>query len=83
MVTRLIRHIQDTYSDSDTMFSTIQIKKETKDKLEHFRRKGESYSDIIERLMNYFDDLDVEKLIDARWDRLEKEKSEYIPLNKV
>lgn len=65
------------------MFSTIQIKKETEDKLKHFGQKGESYDDIIERLMNYFDDLDVEELIEARWKRLQKEKDKYIPLDEV
>jgi predicted CopG family antitoxin len=65
------------------MFSTIQIKKETEDKLKHFGQRGESYNDIIERLMNYFDDLDVEELIKDRWKRLQKEKGKYIPLDEV
>ncbi|MGC1122783.1 MAG: antitoxin VapB family protein [Candidatus Methanofastidiosia archaeon] len=65
------------------MFSTIQIRKETKDKLKHFGQKGESYSDIIERLMNYVESLDVEELIEARWERLQKEKNKYIPLSEV
>jgi predicted CopG family antitoxin len=50
----------------DTMLSTIQIKRETKDKLKHFGQKGESYSDIIERLMNYVENLDIEELIEAK-----------------
>lgn len=67
----------------DIMFSTIQIKRGTKDKLKHFGKKGESYSDIIERLMNCVENLDVEELIDARWEKLQKEKNEYIPLNEI
>lgn len=65
------------------MSTTIQIKRETREKLKHFGHKGESYSDIIERLMNYFEELDVEELIEARWEKLQKEKEEYIPLDEV
>jgi len=65
------------------MSTTIQIKKETREKLKHFGHKGESYDDIIERLMNYFEELNMEELIEARWEKLQKEKNVYIPLDDV
>ncbi|KYK32688.1 MAG: hypothetical protein HXS46_20525 [Theionarchaea archaeon] len=65
------------------MFSTIKIKRETREKLKHFGHKDESYNDIIERLMDYFEELDVEELIEARWKRLQEEKGKYIPLDEV
>ncbi len=65
------------------MSTTIQIKKDTREKLKHFGHKGESYNDIIERLMNYFEELDVEELIEARWKKLQEEKEKYIPLDEV
>jgi predicted CopG family antitoxin len=65
------------------MSTTIQIRKETREKLEHFGHEGESYSDIIERLVSYLEELDVEELIKARWEKLQKEKDIYIPLDEV
>jgi predicted CopG family antitoxin len=65
------------------MSTTIQIEKKTREKLKHFGHKGESYNDIIERLMSYFEELDVEELIEARWKKLQKEKEKYIPLDEV
>ena len=63
------------------MSTTIQIEKKTREKLKHFGHKGESYNDIIERLMSYFEELDVEELIEARWKKLQEEKEKYIPLD--
>jgi hypothetical protein len=65
------------------MSTTIQIEKKTREKLKHFGHKGESYNDIIERLMSYFEELDVEELIEARWKKLQKEKEKYIQLDEV
>jgi hypothetical protein len=67
---------------SETLKS-IQIEKETREKLKHFGHKGETYNDIIKRLMNYCEELDVEELIEARWKKLQKEKETYIPLDEV
>lgn len=65
------------------MVTPIRIRKETKERSKHFGHKGESYSDLIERLMNYYEELDIEELIDARWERLQKEKDKYIPLDEI
>jgi len=68
---------------TDIMPTTIQIKVATRERLKRFGHKGESYDDIIDRLMDYFEELDMERLIEERWKRLQREKGDYIPLDKV
>ncbi|MFW6130850.1 MAG: DUF7557 family protein [Atribacterota bacterium] len=65
------------------MATTIQIKEDTREKLKRFGHKGESYDNIIERLMSYFEELNVEKLIEKRWKKLQKEKDQYISLDEI
>ena len=65
------------------MATTIQIQIETREKLKRFGHKGESYNDIIERLMGYCEELNVEELIEQRWERLQKEKSQYLSLDEI
>ena len=65
------------------MATTIQIKQETREKLKRFGHKGESYDNIIERLMDYCEELNIEDLIEKRWKKLQKEKKQYIPLDKI
>ncbi len=65
------------------MPTTIQIKKSTREKLKRFGHKGETYDQIIERLTSYFEQLDVEKLIDKRWKKLQEEKKDYVSLDEI
>ncbi len=65
------------------MSTTIQIDKETRERLKRFGHKGESYDEIIERLMNYCDELDMEEFIEARWKRLQEEKDEYLSVDEI
>ena len=65
------------------MATTIQIQNETREKLKRFGHKGESYNDIIERLMGYCEELNVEELIEQRWERLQGEKSQYLSLDEI
>ena len=65
------------------MATTIQVDVETREKLKRFGHKGESYDDIIERLMDYCEELNVEELIEARWKRLQEEKDEYVSLEEI
>ena len=65
------------------MATTIQIHVDTREKLKRFRHKGESYDDIIERLMNYCEELNLEEFIEERWERLQKEKDQYISLDEI
>ncbi len=62
--------------------TTIALKKETKDELKNLGRKGESYDDIIERLLG----LSKEELemIDEVYERIEKtDRDEYVELEEV
>ncbi len=65
------------------MATTIQIQKNTREKLKRLGHKGESYDTIIERLVTYFEELNVEKLIEKRYKKLQKEKEQYISLDKI
>lgn len=65
------------------MPTTIQIKKETREHLKKYGYKGESYDDIIERLMLYCEELNLEEMIQSRWERLQKEKDEYVSLDEI
>jgi predicted CopG family antitoxin len=65
------------------MATTIQITNITREKLKRFGHKGESYNDIINRLMGYFEELNMEKLIEQRWKNLQKEKQQYISLDEL
>ena len=65
------------------MATTIQVQNETRDKLKMFGHKGESYDNIIERLMNYCEELNIEELIERRWNKLQIEKEKYISLDEI
>lgn len=65
------------------MATTIQVKNETREKLKRFGHKGESYDNIIERLMDYLEELNIEDLIEERWEMLQKEKKQYIHLDEI
>ena len=65
------------------MPTTIQIRKSTREKLKRFGHKGETYDQIIERLTSYFEQLDVEKLIDKRWKKLQEDKKDYVSLDEI
>ena len=65
------------------MATTIQIQKNTREKLKRLGHKGESYDNIIERLTSYFEELNVEKLIEKRWKKLQEEKEQYVSLDEI
>ena len=65
------------------MATTIQIQNETREKLKMFGHKGESYDNIIERLMNYSEELNIEEIIERRWNKLQMEKEQYISLDEI
>lgn len=67
----------------NNMVTTIQVQNETRDKLKLFGHKGESYDSIIERLMNYCEELNIEELIEKRWNQLQREKEHYISLDEI
>lgn len=63
--------------------TTVQLDEETRERLKKFGKKGETYDEILNRMMDYLRELEVEELIDAKWERLQEEKEEYIPLDEV
>lgn len=65
------------------MMTTIQLEKETRESLKKYGWKGESYNDIIERLMDYCEELNLEEMIQERWERLQKEKEQYLTLEEI
>ncbi len=65
------------------MMTTIQLEKETRESLKKYGWKGESYNDIIERLMDYCEELNLEDMIRERWERLQKEKDQYLTLDEI
>ena len=65
------------------MPTTIQIDPEIREKLKRFGHKGETYSQIIERLIVYSEELNLEEFIEARWERLQREKKQYVQLDDV
>ncbi len=65
------------------MATTIQIQNETRDKLKMFGHKGESYDDLLDRLMNYCEELNIEEIIERRWKKLQTEKDKYISLDEI
>ena len=62
------------------MSTVIQVDEGVKGRLQLFGREGESYDDILNRLMDSLEELDVEEVIEARWLKLQKEKEDYVPL---
>lgn len=65
------------------MPTTIQIKVGTRENLKRFGHKGESYDNIIDRLMNYCEELNMEEFIEEKWKRLQREKDQYISLDEI
>ncbi|MFW6142301.1 MAG: DUF7557 family protein [Candidatus Saliniplasma sp.] len=62
--------------------TTIAVKKETKNELKHLGRKGESYDDIIDRLLKL--SKDELKLIEEVYRRIDKtDRREYVDLDEI
>ncbi len=65
------------------MPTTIQVKKDTREKLKQFGQKGESYDNIIKRLMDYCEEINIQDIIDKRWKLLQEEKEQYVSLDEI
>lgn len=59
--------------------TTILVTKKTREQLKTLGRKGESYEDIITRLLK---EIDRQEFIERQYERL-KEKDKFIPLEDV
>ncbi|TGC09538.1 DUF7557 family protein [Methanolobus halotolerans] len=59
--------------------TTIPTTKMVRDRLKSYGQKGETYSDILERLMNT---VDKEEFMDRMYRRLE-EKDQFVSLDEI
>jgi len=62
------------------MGATIHVGEGVRDRFKLLARPGETDEELLQRLISYVEETDLEEIIEARWERLQKEKSEYIPL---
>ena len=62
------------------MGATIHVGEGVRDRFKLLARFGETDEELLQRLISYVEQTDLEEIIEASWERLQKEKSEYIPL---
>jgi hypothetical protein len=65
------------------MGATIHVNEDIMVRLKLLARDSETEDEVLQRLIKYFEEADLEDIIEARWERLQKEKAEYIPLEEV
>jgi hypothetical protein len=65
------------------MGATIHVNEDIKIRLKLLARGNETEDEVLQRLIRYYEEVDLEEIIEARWERLQKEKAEYIPLEEV
>jgi len=65
------------------MGATIHITEDIKIRLRHLARESETEEEVLKRLIRYVEEADLEGIIETRWEQLQKEKAEYIPLEEV
>ena len=65
------------------MGATIHVNEDIKLRLKLLARGNETEDEVLQRLIRYYEEADLEEIIEARWERLQKEKAEYIPLEEV
>jgi len=65
------------------MGATIHVNEDIKTRLKLLARGSETENEVLQRLIRYYEEADLEEIIEARWERLQKEKAEYIPLEEV
>lgn len=61
------------------MTTTIPLEKETRDRLRSFGRKGETYDQVLRRLMSI---AEFEGFMEKQYERL-KDKKAFIPLDEI
>lgn len=60
--------------------TTIPIHKDVRDRLKRFGTKGETYSDTIERLLDLYEEFDLEQYIEKQYEKLKKDREKFISL---
>ncbi len=63
--------------------TAIPLREETREKLDRYRKGKESYDETISRLIEYLEGTNFEEYIEARYERLKREKDEFVKLEEV
>lgn len=65
------------------MGATIHVNEGIRDRFKLLARTGETDEELLQRLMRYVEEMDLEEIIETRWELLQKEKVDYIPLDEA
>ncbi len=65
------------------MGATIHVNEDIKIRLKLLARGSETEDEVLQRLIRFYEEGDLEEIIEARWERLQKEKAEYMPLDEI
>lgn len=65
------------------MGATIHVNEGIRDRFKLLARTGETDEELLQRLMRYVEEMDLEEIIETRWELLQKEKVDYIPLEEA
>jgi hypothetical protein len=65
------------------MSATIHVNEDIKDRLRLLSRTGETDDEVLQRLIRYVEETDLEEIIEARWERLHKLFYSSMPLKKA
>ena len=65
------------------MGATIHVNEDIRDHFKLLARTGETDEESLQRLMRYVEEMDLEEIIETRWELLQKEKVDYIPLDEA
>ena len=65
------------------MGATFHVNEDIKIRLKLLARGSETEDEVLQRLIRYYEEAYLEEIIEARWERLQKEKADFIPLDEV
>jgi hypothetical protein len=65
------------------MGATIQVCEGVRNRFKLLARIGETDEELLQRLMRYVEEMDLEEIIDARWELLQKRKRITFPWKKL
>ena len=60
--------------------TTISIDESVRDRLKRCRVENESFNSIIERLLDLYEEFDLDQYIEKQYQKLEKDKDKFISL---
>ena len=60
--------------------TTISIDTDVRDRLKRCGAKNESYNNILERLLDLYEEFDLEQYIEKQYQKLKEDKEKFITL---